>query len=758
MTFSVPEPKQAHAAERGAAAPRADAPGSPAPALTARPAGRLRPSQVPVPGKASSPHGGLPAHGGASTYGSAPAQSGMPPRRGPAVQPGQPSLTAQSGLTVQRVRQLRPSGGRAEGPLRSRPSASPAAAAAAAAPVRGVLRSPGRPLSAPLRQEMEGRLGADFSDVRVHTDAAADQAAEAVSAHAFTAGSHIAFRRGRYAPASAEGRHTLAHELTHVLQQRSGPVAGTGEGIRVSDPADRFERAAQASAQRALTGPQRTAAPAPPGAGLAGHPATPTGDAVPVQRAVGYEYELLPNASVVKYATGARKKQKKTDSKGPVAFLDSNGDVANVTAASPYRGKAYISSDNGNVEYVTGPLDTEAEIRAAVGGIVKFHKDSKARSANKPLRVTGPDGEEYTISIQGVPDARPQATIGIALQHVLNLFATLGRWKRDAAGAPAQEPEETYGPGKRTVKKTLRQQESEEQGAARKRRKTDDKEEVDEAAAAIQEAQRSASRDQRARDEAKARVVSITADHVAEADLSARATLGALRKRGTVFDAAEIPKVLGFLGIIFKTTFDAAGIQVDPAADAKYYFSLMPRTDFISMIRSMNTETREALEKGLIQAIADVQGEEWLSGNVLGGYKGTQENPDTKNKQWKGPVRREWLKSVLSGAEFDWHQDKGRVTAKDLLSPPPGYPAHADTAHPEGMGAMATDPSHPELSLFELRGLWTQPGGGGAGPLAVDSWLPLALVVFQLVQEATTRPGPAPASPVTPENESPMTL
>jgi hypothetical protein len=102
---------------------------------------------------------------------------------------------------------------------------------------------------------MEARLGADFSDVRLHTDAAGHTAAESVQAEAFTSGSHIAFRRGGFNPATAAGKHTLAHELTHVVQQRSGPVAGTdvGGGLRVSDPSDAFERQAEANATRAMS-------------------------------------------------------------------------------------------------------------------------------------------------------------------------------------------------------------------------------------------------------------------------------------------------------------------------------------------------------------------------------------------------------------------------------------------------------------------------------------------------------------------------
>lgn len=129
----------------------------------------------------------------------------------------------------------------------------------AASPVHDVVRSAGEPLPADVRQDMEGRLGSDFGDVRVHTDGAADASARAVSAHAYTVGSHIAFQRSAYEPGSDQGRTTLAHELVHVVQQRSGPVEGTEApgGIRVSDPSDRFEREA------ASTAAQVTAAPAP---------------------------------------------------------------------------------------------------------------------------------------------------------------------------------------------------------------------------------------------------------------------------------------------------------------------------------------------------------------------------------------------------------------------------------------------------------------------------------------------------------------
>ncbi|WP_436738308.1 eCIS core domain-containing protein [Streptomyces sp. BBFR102] len=117
--------------------------------------------------------------------------------------------------------------------------------------VHDVLRSGGQPLSGTVRADMEARLGADFSDVRIHNDSAAKASAAEVGARAYTSGRHVVIGDG------GADRHTLAHELTHVIQQRQGPVAGTdnGAGLKVSDPSDRFEREAEANATRALSGP-----------------------------------------------------------------------------------------------------------------------------------------------------------------------------------------------------------------------------------------------------------------------------------------------------------------------------------------------------------------------------------------------------------------------------------------------------------------------------------------------------------------------
>jgi hypothetical protein len=85
--------------------------------------------------------------------------------------------------------------------------------------VNTVLTQPGQPLDHAARGFMESRFGHNFSGVRVHTDDAAAQSARALDAAAYTVGQHMVFDRGYYQPGTDAGRHLIAHELTHTLQQ-----------------------------------------------------------------------------------------------------------------------------------------------------------------------------------------------------------------------------------------------------------------------------------------------------------------------------------------------------------------------------------------------------------------------------------------------------------------------------------------------------------------------------------------------------------
>src|SRR6185369_2249057 len=87
--------------------------------------------------------------------------------------------------------------------------------------VHQALRRPGNPLDASTRSRMESRFGHNFGSVRVHHDSLADQSARSVHADAYTVGPNVVFASGKYSPATPAGQRLLAHELTHVLQQRA---------------------------------------------------------------------------------------------------------------------------------------------------------------------------------------------------------------------------------------------------------------------------------------------------------------------------------------------------------------------------------------------------------------------------------------------------------------------------------------------------------------------------------------------------------
>ncbi len=107
-------------------------------------------------------------------------------------------------------------------------------------------------MDAATRRSFESRFGHDFGGVRIHTDDVAARSAHAVDARAYTVGNDIVFGRHFYSPASTEGRGLLAHELTHVLQQR-GAARQSGP-LTMGDPNAAYEREADAASQRVMSG------------------------------------------------------------------------------------------------------------------------------------------------------------------------------------------------------------------------------------------------------------------------------------------------------------------------------------------------------------------------------------------------------------------------------------------------------------------------------------------------------------------------
>lgn len=107
----------------------------------------------------------------------------------------------------------------------------------------------GRPLPSSEQEYFGNRMGFDFSGVRIHTGAAAAESARDAQAKAYTYGNHIVFNEGKFNPESHDGRHLLAHELTHVIQ-KGGAAPGTarepggpsvGGGVPASGPGSATE-------------------------------------------------------------------------------------------------------------------------------------------------------------------------------------------------------------------------------------------------------------------------------------------------------------------------------------------------------------------------------------------------------------------------------------------------------------------------------------------------------------------------------------
>lgn len=115
----------------------------------------------------------------------------------------------------------------------------------------------GEALPALTCQRMENAFGYDFSRVRVHRDAEAGEMSRQLSALAFTHGSHIYFGNGMYDPDGSSGKRLLAHELTHVVQQkqavRQGRSGATGPATVGHDTSGAANRTSTPMIQRTAT-------------------------------------------------------------------------------------------------------------------------------------------------------------------------------------------------------------------------------------------------------------------------------------------------------------------------------------------------------------------------------------------------------------------------------------------------------------------------------------------------------------------------
>jgi hypothetical protein len=86
--------------------------------------------------------------------------------------------------------------------------------------VHDVINSPGQSLDAGTKNFMESRFSYDFGKVQIHNDSLAQQSSKEINALAYTHGNHVVLGSGQYQPNTDAGKQLLAHELTHVIQQK----------------------------------------------------------------------------------------------------------------------------------------------------------------------------------------------------------------------------------------------------------------------------------------------------------------------------------------------------------------------------------------------------------------------------------------------------------------------------------------------------------------------------------------------------------
>lgn len=161
-------------------------------------------------------------------------------------------------------------------------------------------RGGGQTLDDGVRRQMEDAFGTDFSEVTIHRDEESDTLNRALSARAFTVGHDIFFARGTYRPATKEGKELLAHELTHVVQQRRGAIQGRWSVSRPGDPlereADEVARAVvQQDGERSVIGRDEYRAGTTP-SGLHRQEETEEGDSAESEAREEFEREEEPPA------------------------------------------------------------------------------------------------------------------------------------------------------------------------------------------------------------------------------------------------------------------------------------------------------------------------------------------------------------------------------------------------------------------------------------------------------------------------------
>lgn len=274
------------------------------------------------------------------------------------------------------------------------------------------LDSGGKPLDDESRDFFEQRIGADFSDVRIHTDSTAVQTSRDINARAFTVGNNIAFNSGQYNPTSSEGKHLLAHELTHTIQQgaaarvdRKPLVQREAETQTTDEPTPEEKAQALANAQAALAAASGVKSES------IGQTATSQGQAVTEQSAVAAPQALV-DASVAEGGIQETEKKALEQQSAEKALAQTAESEAINTAANDKANAAQQSAQAipkpeaapAPVEQQASPAPTGENLEGATATAQQTVAGAFANAANASDKAPSSTEEDpgYTAAQQAV--------------------------------------------------------------------------------------------------------------------------------------------------------------------------------------------------------------------------------------------------------------------------------------------------------------------------------------------------------------------
>ena len=324
-------------------------------------------------------------------------------------------------------------------------------------------RGGGEALPDKLRASMEDAFNTDFGGVRVHTNAASDALNRSMSARAFTTGNDIFFAKGEYNPDSKGGQETLAHELTHVVQQTGDSKRQTETQKEPNDTKSDNQPAKTVQVRGTLDDATRRAIQR--AIGLEIEVAVPVDqlteqDLQDLRDAAGTDPNNIPTLSMeveYKIMSLRNKKVKYTRDGGLKARggnhyrveVDHDPRVmAEKTPAFPYRDMA----NKALMEIVMDPpANDQTEFEAAMKEIDDFVKDVNVKTNNLTKHSEDPYGTGYNIGPIDYPALGPmkkednhnwQGSIQVNIGIDLREYASMAKWYAGSSYANPKKAEQ----------------------------------------------------------------------------------------------------------------------------------------------------------------------------------------------------------------------------------------------------------------------------------------------------------------------------